>query len=178
MLFEDYQKILLKLKDDLKIGNFWAVPRVTKVVVNMRVADGKDDASAIEEAKSELRLIVGQEPKVCQARRSVAGFKLRRGAPIGLKATLRGRRMMDFLERLFNLVLPRLRDFRGLPLRGFDQGGNFNIGLRDQSVFPEVDLDKIKKSRGLQVTIVTSTRSQPEAIALLKGLGLPFAKGE
>ncbi|MFH1561589.1 MAG: 50S ribosomal protein L5 [Patescibacteria group bacterium] len=178
MLFEDYQKILLKLKDELKVANFWAVPRVSKVVVNMRVADGKDDASAITDAKEELRLIVGQQPRVCPARRSISGFKLRQGSPIGLKATLRGKRMMDFLERLFNLVLPRLRDFRGLPLKGFDQAGNFNIGFRDQSVFPEVDLDKIKKTLGLQVTIVTSTKSQPEAVALLKSLGLPFAKQE
>jgi len=144
----------------------------------MRVPEGKENRQAVDSAAKELELITGQKPQVCCAKKSVSGFKLRKGDPIGLKVTLRGKKMMDFLERLFSLALPRLRDFRGLPVQQFDGGGNFNIGLREQTVFSEVDLDEIKIIRGLQVTIVTNAKNVAEARLLLETLGLPFKKEE
>ncbi len=177
MLFQNYKtEIVPKLKKKLGIKNPLALPRVIKVVINMRVPEGKENKQAVAEAIEELKLITGQHPKVCRARKSVSGFKLRKGDPIGLKVTLRGKRMYDFLEKLFFLVLPRLRDFKGLSLSQFDGQGNFNIGLREQTIFPEINLDKIKKTRGLQVTIVTNTQDQEKAKILLEVLGLPFAK--
>ena len=177
MLFQKYKtEIIPKLQKELGIKNPLALPRVTKVVINMRVPEGKENKQAVAEAAEELKLITGQQPKICRARQSVSGFKLRKGDPIGLKVTLRRKRMYDFLEKLFFLVLPRLRDFKGLSLSQFDGQGNFNIGLREQTVFPEVNLDKVRKTRGLQITIVTNTRDQKKAKVLLEVLGLPFAK--
>jgi len=177
MLFQNYKsEIIPKLQKKLGIKNPLALPRVVKVVVNMRVSEGKENKQIVDEAAEELKLITGQKPKVCRAKQSVSGFKLRKGDPIGLKVTLRGKRMYDFLEKLFFLVLPRLRDFKGLPAKQFDGSGNFNIGLREQTVFPEINIDKIKKTRGLQVTIITNTQDEEKAKVLLEVLGLPFAK--
>lgn len=177
MLFQNYKsEIIPRLQEKLGIKNPLALPRVVKVVVSMRVSEGKESKQILDQAAEELKLITGQKAKVCRARQSVSGFKLRKGDPIGLKVTLRGKRMYDFLEKLFFLVLPRLRDFRGLSIKQFDGNGNFNIGLREQVVFPEIDIDKIKKVRGLQVTIVTNTRDEEKARVLLAVLGLPFAK--
>jgi len=179
MLFDKYQKeIAPVLKKELKIANPMALPRVEKVIINMRVSDGKDNRQAPELAAEELRLIVGQQPRVCLAKKAVSGFNLRKGSPIGLKVSLRGKRMYDFLEKFFSIVLPRLRDFRGIPDSQFDQSGNFNIGLRDHTIFPEVNIDQVKSSRGLQVTIVTNARNNQEARRLLELMGLPFAKQE
>lgn len=176
MLAEKYKKeIVSTLKKELKIENPMAIPKVAKVVVNMGIAEAKDDRSLIDLFSSELETITGQKPFLCPARRSISGFKLRKGQVIGLKVTLRGKRMYAFLERLFNLVLPRLRDFRGLSPDKFDQAGNYNIGLPEQTVFPEIDIDKVKKIKGLQVTIVTNTKDKVKAKALLKHLGLPFS---
>lgn len=177
MIFQDYRKkIIPKLKKELGIKNFLALPRVEKVVINMRVSEGKESKEAVEEAIEELGLISGQKPRICPARKSVSGFKLRKGDPIGLKVTLRGKRMEDFLKKLFSLVLPRLRDFRGLSPKQFDRGGNFNIGLREQVVFPEIDIDRVKKTRGLQITIVTRAKDRKKAEILLAALGLPFSE--
>lgn len=177
MLFQKYQdKIIPELKKELRIDNPLALPRVEKVVINMRIPEGKESKEAVTEAIEDLKIITGQGPRICRAKQAVSGFKLRKGDPIGLKVTLRKKRMYDFLDRLFNLVLPRLRDFRGIPVDQFDQAGNFNFSLREQTVFPEINLDKIKKERGLQVTIVTNTKDKAKAEVLLRILGLPFAK--
>jgi len=179
MLFQKYRtEIIPELKKKLGIKNTLALPRVEKVVVNMRVAEGKDDQGAIDQAAEDLKLITGQKPRVCRARMSVSGFKLRKGDPIGLKVTLRGKRMYDFLERVFLLVLPRLRDFHGLSAKKFDQKGNFSFSLKEQTVFPEIDIDKVKVIRGLQVTIVVSNADVEKSKVLLASLGLPFAREE
>lgn len=177
MLMEKYQKeIVPLLKKKLGIDNDLAVPRVEKVVINMGVADAKDDRQLLEQFCQELAAITGQKPVVCRAKKSISGFKLRKGEPIGLKVTLRGKRMYHFLARLFHLALPRLRDFRGLSEDQFDREANFHLGLPEQTVFPEIDLDKVKKIKGFQVTIVTSTKDRKAARLLLSLLGLPFAK--
>ncbi len=179
MLFQQYKKeVVPELKKELDTANPLALPAVVKVVINMRVSEGKEDRGAIEEPKKQLKKITGQEPKVCRAKQSISDFKLTQGDPIGLQVTLRGKRMYDFLERLFKLVLPRLKDFRGLSKEQFDGQGNYNVGLEEQTVFPEIDVDKIDKVRGLQITIVTNTRDDQQAEVLLRNLGLPFKKEE
>lgn len=159
-----------------EVKNVFALPRLEKVVINMRVAEAKENQAILDAVAAELAVIVGQEPKVCRAKKSISGFKLRQNDPLALKVTLRGRRMFDFVERLFNLVLPRLRDFKGLPQSSFDGGGNFNIGLKDHTVFPEIDVNKIGKGRGMQITLVTKAKNQEEAKVLLEVLGLPLTK--
>jgi len=179
MLLKKYrEEILPVLKKELKINNQMALPKVEKVIINMRVSEGKDNRQVIETAAEELRMIVGQKPMVCRSKKAVSGFSLRQGAPIGLKASLRGKRMYDFLEKLFSVVLPRLRDFRGIPDTQFDQAGNFNIGLRDHTIFSEVDIDRVKSTKGLQITIVTNIRDNKAAKKLLELMGLPFTKEE
>ena len=176
MLIEKYKKeIIPALKKELAIENIMKTPKVNKVVVNMGIAEAKDDRSLIDLFSGELEVITGQKPATCSAKKSISGFKLRKGQIIGLKVTLRGKKMYDFLERLFSLVLPRIRDFRGLSLKKFDQSGNYSIGLPEQTVFPEKDIDKIKRIKSLQVTIVTSTKEKNEAAALLRMMGLPFS---
>lgn len=172
------EEIIPELKKRLNLKNDLAVPRVEKVVINMGVGEAKDNQQLLEGWMEELALITGQRPVICRARKSVSGFKVRKNDPIGLKVTLRGKRMYDFLERLFNLVLPRLRDFRGLPMKSFDEQGNFNIGIPDQLVFPEIDVDEVKKQKGMQITIVTTTDDIEKAKVLLELMGLPFAKEE
>jgi len=171
-----YKEISPELAKKMGIKNLLAVPRVEKVVVNMRISDAKEDKAVIDQASKELALITGQKPKICSARKSISGFKLRRGDPVGLKVTLRGKRMYDFLERLFGLAIPRLRDFRGLPLKGFDKAANYTIGFRDQIIFPEIEADQIKKERGLEVTIVTTAKDKKESKILLESLGAVFEK--
>ncbi|MBU2592060.1 MAG: 50S ribosomal protein L5 [Patescibacteria group bacterium] len=179
MLFEEYDnKIAAKVREKTGIRNPWALPRVIKVVINMRVSEGKENRQTIDLAAKELELITGQKPQVCCAKKAISGFKLRKGDPIGLKVTLRRKKMLDFLEKLFSLALPRLRDFRGLAVQNFDREGNFNIGLKEQTIFPEIDLDEIKVVRGLQVTIVTNVRDIESSRLLLETLGLPFKKEE
>jgi len=179
MLQEKYKKeIVPVLKKELGIKNILALPRVEKIIVNMGVAEAKDDKGILNQYIEELAQITGQRPVPCQAKKSISGFKLRKGEVIGLKITLRGKRMYFFLERLLNLALPRLRDFRGLSRTQFDQSGNYTIGLSEQTVFPEIDIDKVKKIKGFQVTIVTSAKNQKEAELLLKLLGVPFVDKE
>ncbi|HXG39686.1 MAG TPA: 50S ribosomal protein L5 [Candidatus Limnocylindrales bacterium] len=151
------------------------VPRLEKIVVNVGLGEALQNAKAIDAAVNDIALITGQRPVVTRAKRSIAQFRLRTGNPIGVKATLRGQRMWDFLERLTTLALPRIRDFRGVPARSFDGRGNYSLGLREQLAFPEIDYDKIDRVRGLEVSIVTTARTDEESKRLLELLGMPFA---
>ncbi len=179
MLNKQFQdEIKPKLKEKLGVNNSLAVPQVEKVIINMRVTDAKENKGAIEEPMVDLAKLTGQKPRICRAKRAISSFSLSQGDPIGLKVTLRGKKMYDFLERVFRLVLPRVKDFRGLSAEQFDDFGNFNFTLEDQSVFPEINVDKIEKTRPLQITIVTSTESNEEAKELLVSLGLPLTKEE
>jgi len=150
------------------------VPRLVKVVINMGVGDATQDAKAIDAAVEDLTQIAGQKPVVTRAKKSIAAFKVRAGMPVGCKVTLRGRRMYEFLDKLFNIALPRIRDFRGVSPRSFDGRGNYSLGLREQLIFPEINYDKIDKVRGMDVVIVTSAKTDEEAFELLKLLGMPF----
>jgi large subunit ribosomal protein L5 len=153
------------------------VPKVEKVVINMRVADALQDQRHLDKAVEELTTISGQRPVIARARRSIAAFKLRAGNPIGCKVTLRGERMYEFLDKLFNISLPRIKDFKGIPARSFDGRGSMNIGVREQLIFPEIEYDKVDKIRGMDIAIVTTARSDEEARELLRALGLPFREG-
>jgi large subunit ribosomal protein L5 len=150
------------------------IPRVDKVVVNIGLGEAIQNAKALDAAVGDLSQITGQKPIVTRAKRSIAQFRLRTGMPIGAKVTLRGQRMYDFLERTFNLALPRIRDFRGIPTRSFDGRGNFSLGLREQLVYPEIDYDKIDRLRGLEISIVTTAKTDEEGRKLLQLLGMPF----
>ncbi len=158
--------------------NVMQVPRIEKVVVNIGLGEALDNPKALEAATSDLMQITGQKPVQTKARRSIANFKLREGRLIGAKVTLRGDRMWSFLDRLLNIALPRVRDFRGVSANAFDGRGNYTLGIRDQLVFPEIEYDKIDKMRGMEVTIVTSAKSDEHARALLQSLGMPFSKKE
>jgi large subunit ribosomal protein L5 len=176
-LKERYQsEIVPALKDNLNIENIMEVPRVQKVVVNIGVGEALDNAKALDAAVEDLTKIVGQKPVITQARKSIANFKLREGRSIGVKVTLRGERMWSFLDRMMNVALPRERDFRGISPDSFDGRGNYTLGFREQLVFPEIDFDKIDKIRGLEVSIVTTARTDEEGRELLKLLGMPFRK--
>jgi large subunit ribosomal protein L5 len=155
--------------------NLLAVPKIQKIVVNMGVGEATAEKKHLDEAVDALSQITGQRPLIAKARKSVAGFKLREGMPIGAKVTLRGARMYEFLDRLISLALPRVRDFRGLNPNGFDGRGNYSLGLSEQLVFPELNPDKFHRVQGMNVTIVTTTESNDEARELLKGFGMPFA---
>ncbi len=155
--------------------NMMQVPRIEKVVVNIGIGEALDNPKALEAAMSDLMQITTQKPVATKARKSISNFKLREGRLIGAKVTLRGARMWAFLDRLFNIALPRVRDFRGVSPNAFDGRGNYTLGLRDQLVFPEIDYDKIDKLRGMEITIVTTARNDDQARALLKLLGMPFS---
>jgi large subunit ribosomal protein L5 len=167
-----------QLKDSLGLGNIMEVPRLEKIVVNMGVGRATQQASLLEGAVTDLTLITGQKPLVTRARRSIAAFKLREGVPIGAKVTLRGDRMWEFLDRLIALAIPRIRDFRGLPPNGFDGRGNYTFGVDEQLIFPEVDYDKIDAVRGMDITIVTTARTNAEGRALLDAFGFPFRRAD
>lgn len=156
--------------------NIMEVPRIEKVVVNIGLGEAMDNPKALEAAMSDLAQITGQKPVMTKARKSIANFKLREGRVIGTKVTLRGERMWHFLDRLMNIALPRVRDFRGVSPEAFDGRGNYTLGLRDQLIFPEIDYDKIDKLRGMEVTVVTTARSDDHARLLLQLLGMPFRK--
>ena len=158
--------------------NVMQVPRIEKIVVNIGVGEALDNPKVLETASADLMQITGQRPVQTKAKRSIANFKLREGRLIGTKVTLRGERMWSFLDRLLNIALPRVRDFRGVSANSFDGRGNYTLGLRDQLVFPEIEYDKIEKLRGLEITIVTSARTDEEARALLQLLGMPFTRKE
>ncbi len=165
------------LQDKFGYKNVNMIPKLTKVVVNMSVGEAIVNAKALDAAVVELVAITGQKPIITKAKKSIAAFKLREGMNIGAKVTLRGERMYIFLDKLFNVVLPRIRDFRGLPPKSFDGRGNYNLGLREQLVFPEVNFDKVDKARGMDITIVTTAKSDEEATEFLTAMGLPLQKG-
>ncbi len=176
-LQEQYQKdVAPTLFKELSFKNVMQIPRVEKVVVNIGLGEAMEDSKVLEAAVSDLTQIVGQKPVLTKSRKSIANFKLREGVVIGTKVTLRGERMWAFLDRLMNVALPRVRDFRGVSPNAFDGRGNYTLGLRDQLIFPEIDYDKIDKLRGMEVTIVTSAKTDDQARALLGLLGMPFKK--
>jgi len=154
-----------------------AIPKVTKVVINMGVGDAIADSKLLDQAVDELGVICGQKPAITRARKSISNFKLRAGMAIGCRVTLRGQRMYEFLDRLLNLALPRVRDFRGVSPKAFDGRGNYTLGVRDQLIFPEVNYNKVQKLKGMNISIVTTARTDQEARELLDGLGMPFRKG-
>jgi large subunit ribosomal protein L5 len=176
-LYKEYQaKVIPALSKSRGYKNVFQVPKVHKVVVNTCIpAQGADLKQALEDAKKELAVITGQKPAETKSKKSISNFKLRKGQAIGAKVTLRGDRMYEFLERLIKMALPRIRDFRGISPKAFDGHGNYTLGVSDQSIFPEVDLDKIKRNVGFDITIVTTARTNEEAKALLTELGIPFS---
>jgi large subunit ribosomal protein L5 len=169
------EEVREQLKDELGFSTIMQVPRIEKITLNMGVGEAKTEAKALDGAIEELTTIAGQRAQVRRARKSVAGFKIREGMPIGARVTLRGDRMYEFLDRLVSIALPRIRDFRGLSPRSFDGRGNYSIGIREQLIFPEINYDDIAGIRGLDVAITTSAKTDEEALALFRALGLPFA---
>jgi large subunit ribosomal protein L5 len=167
-----------RLKDELELASVMQVPRIQKITLNMGVGEAKTEAKAMDAAIEELTTIAGQRAELRRARKSIAGFKLREGMPVGARVTLRGARMWEFLDRLVSIALPRIRDFRGLNPRSFDGRGNYSLGIREQTIFPEIDYDSITQVRGLDVTITTTAETDEQAFALLRGLGLPFASAD
>jgi len=177
ILKERYQKeISPALMKALGLTNIMQIPRITKVVVNIGLGEAMDNPKALDAAVIDLTTITGQKPVVTKARKSIANFKLREGRAIGTAVTLRGDRMWSFLDRLMNIVLPRVRDFRGVSPNSFDGRGNYTLGLREQIIFPEIEYDKVDKVRGLEITIVTTATTDEQATALLALLGMPFRK--
>ena len=168
------QTVVAGLLKERGYTNPWQVPRLHKIVINMGVGEGRDNAKILDFATADLQAISGQKPVITRAKKSIANFKLREGVPIGAKVTLRGARMYEFFDRLINVALPRVRDFKGVPPKGFDGRGNYALGLREQLIFPEIVYDKIDKVRGMDVNIVTTARTDEEARALLAHLGMPF----
>jgi large subunit ribosomal protein L5 len=175
-LKQRYEELRPRLKEELGLSSVMQVPRIAKVTLNMGVGEAKTEVKLLDSAIEELTTIAGQRAQVRRARKSIAGFKIREGMPIGAKVTLRGARMYDFIDRLISIALPRIRDFRGLSPRSFDGRGNYSIGLREQIIFPEIDYDSIAAVRGLDVAITTTAETDDEAQALLRGLGFPFAE--
>jgi large subunit ribosomal protein L5 len=169
------QELRSRLKDELGLSSVMDVPHVEKITLNMGVGEAKTDAKQLDSAVEELTTIAGQRAQVRRARKSIAQFKIREGMPIGAKVTLRGARMYEFLDRLIAIALPRIRDFRGLSPDSFDGRGNYSLGIREQIIFPEIDYDDIQQVRGLDVAITTSAKTDEQALALLRGLGMPFA---
>ncbi|HKY13152.1 MAG TPA: 50S ribosomal protein L5 [Gaiellaceae bacterium] len=172
------EEVREQLKDELGFSTIMQVPRIEKITLNMGVGEAKTEAKALDSAIEELTTIAGQRAQVRRARKSIAGFKIREGMPIGARVTLRGDRMYEFLDRLVSIALPRIRDFRGLSPRSFDGRGNYSIGIREQLIFPEINYDDIAGIRGLDVAITTSAKSDEDALALFRALGLPFAVAE
>ena len=172
------EEIRPRLKDELELSTVMQVPSISKITLNMGVGEAKTEAKALDSAIEELTTIAGQRAQVRRARKSIAGFKIREGMPIGARVTLRGDRMYEFLDRLVSIALPRIRDFRGLNPRSFDGRGNYSIGIREQLIFPEINYDDIAAIRGLDVAITTSAKTDEQALALLRSLGLPFAVEE
>lgn len=174
-LLEQYkERIVPELKQDLGRSNSLAIPRLEKIVISMGVGKAVTDKKRIDVATQDLATLSGQKPVVCKAKKSVSNFKLREGVPIGCKVTLRGKRMYEFLDRLVSVVIPRIRDFRGLNPQSFDGHGNYSMGLTEQTVFPEIDIDKVEVPQGMDVTIVTTAKSDADGRRLLSRLGMPF----
>jgi len=168
------EAVIPALMKERGYGNPFQVPRLTKIVINMGVGEGKENAKVLDFATADLETISGQKPVVTRAKKSIANFKLRENSPIGCKVTLRGPRMYEFLDRLVNVALPRVRDFKGVPPKAFDGRGNYALGLREQVIFPEISYDKVDKLRGMDIIVVTTAQTDEEAKALLTHLGVPF----
>jgi large subunit ribosomal protein L5 len=164
------------LKDTLALKNIYQVPRLEKIVVNTGVGEAISDAKKLDAAVADLTAITGQKPVVRRARKSISNFKLRAGMPVGASVTLRGNQMYEFLDRLINVAIPRIRDFRGVPAKSFDGRGNYTLGITEQIIFPEIDYDKIDKIRGMNITIVTTAKTDKEAFELLQAFGMPFKR--
>jgi large subunit ribosomal protein L5 len=169
-----YKDVLPALMKEFDLDNPMAAPKLEKIIVNMGVGEATQNAKLIDPAAGEMGQITGQKPVITRARKSIAAFKVREGMPIGVMVTLRGDRMYEFFDRLVNVALPRVRDFRGVPTKSFDGRGNFTLGVRDQLIFPEIDYSKVEKMKGMNITIVTSAGTDDQARALLKHMGMPF----
>jgi len=169
-------EVVPALVKEFKYSNIMQVPKISKIVVNIGAGDGKTDSKYMDSAMSELELITGQHPILKRAKKSIAGFKLREGMPVGCMVTLRGARMWEFLDRLISVVLPRIKDFQGVSEKAFDGRGNYNLGLKEQLIFPEIDYDKVIRVRGMNVSFVTTAQTDEEAFALFKALGMPFRR--
>ncbi|MEX2227192.1 MAG: 50S ribosomal protein L5 [Dehalococcoidia bacterium] len=169
-------EIVPELMNEFNYGNVMQVPRVDKVTVNIGLGEAKDNARAVETATADIATITGQKPVVTRAKKAIANFKIRENMPIGVAVTLRGDRMYEFMDRLLNAALPRIRDFHGVPTKAFDGRGNFSLGVREQLIFPEIDYDKVDRIRGMQVNIVTTARTDEEGKRLLELMGMPFSK--
>ena len=177
LLVEKYQKTVIEsLMKQFNYSSVMQCPKIEKVVINMGVGDAIANPKALDEAVAELTQLAGQKPVVTKAKKSIANFKLREGMPIGCKVTLRGEHMYEFLDKLFNISLPRVRDFRGVSTTAFDGRGNYTLGVKEQIIFPEINFDKVSKVRGMDIVIVTTANTDEEAKALLAGMGMPFAK--
>lgn len=175
-LLKTYKKAVPEIKKELELNNIMEVPRFEKVVVNIGQGEAVQNVKVLESAYNDLQALTGQKPIMTKATKSIAGFKLRKGMPIGCMVTLRGHRMYEFLDRLINIAVPRIRDFRGYSVKSFDGRGNYSLGVKEQIVFPEIDYDKVDKVRGLSITIGTSARTDTEARVLLDKLNFPFRK--
>jgi large subunit ribosomal protein L5 len=170
------KQIAADLQKSMPGRNVNSMPKLMKVVLNYRVAESRESAEALAAAETEIAAIAGQKPKLCKSKKAIAAFKLRQNEPLAYKVTLRGNRMYHFVQKLFNLILPRLRDFKGMPTSAFDEAGNYNLVIKDQTYFPEINLDKITKIRSVQVTLNISATSKEESKMLLSALGFPFEK--
>ena len=176
-LVEKYQKTVIEsLMKQFNYSSVMQCPKIEKVVINMGVGDAIANPKALDEAVAELTQLAGQKPVITKAKKSIANFKLREGMPIGCKVTLRGEHMYEFLDKLFNISLPRVRDFRGVSTTAFDGRGNYTLGVKEQIIFPEINFDKVSKVRGMDIVIVTTANTDEEAKVLLAGMGMPFAK--
>ena len=169
------EEVAPRLKEQFAFKNVMQIPRMEKIVINIGVNEAKVDTKYMDASLNELTIISGQKPMVKKAKKSIAGFKLREGQPVGCCVTLRGARMWEFLDRLINIALPRIKDFQGISKKGFDGRGNYNLGLKEQLLFPEIDFDKVIRQRGMNISFVTTAKADEEAQALLKELGMPFA---
>ncbi len=170
------EKVASALQEKFKYSNVMEIPKIEKIVINVGAGEAKDNSKVISSILEDLSIITGQKPVVCTARKSVANFKIREGMKIGAKVTLRGDKMYEFLDRFFNLALPQVRDFRGISPKSFDGKGNYNMGVKEQLIFPEIEYDKIDKIRGMDISISTTAKTDDEARELLKLMGAPFAK--
>jgi large subunit ribosomal protein L5 len=176
-LREKYKtEVIEKLKNDFQYTNVHQIPQLKKIVINMGVKEAVQDIKVLDTLAAELALICGQKPVITRAKQAISNFKIRKGNPVGLKVTLRGRTMYEFLDRLMNIAMPRIRDFRGVSGKSFDDHGNYSIGISEQIIFPEIDYDKVKKIQGMDITFVTSCESKEESKKLLEYLGMPFRK--
>ena len=176
-LRETYKNTVFQaLMDQFKYGNVMEVPKLEKVTINMGLGEAKENAKIMESAVEEIGLITGQRPVVTRARKSIANFKVRQGMPVGAKVTLRGDNMYEFIDKLFNIALPRVRDFKGVSKNSFDGRGNYSMGIKEQLIFPEINYDKVDTIKGMNIVFTTTAKTDEEAAALLSGLGMPFEK--